>query len=159
MDPYQQFKENQKQGWAHFAPLETMTTPPAARLVKFAGVQKGDRVLDVACGTGVTSVTAARLGAKVTALDLTPQLLERARESPYRVAAFRRAGAFGEAAALAETVGQKDEATLLKSLSTVLDGLERLSRTDLNALEDDEAANLAKRLREAADRLGRRRRR
>jgi hypothetical protein len=41
----------------------------------------------------------------------------------------------------------------------VLGGLERLSHTDLNALEDDEAAVLARRLREAADRLGRRRRR
>lgn len=81
MDPYQQFKENQKQGWAYFAPLETMTTRPAARLVKYAGVKAGDRVLDVACGTGVTAVTAARLGAKVTGLDLTPQLLERAREN------------------------------------------------------------------------------
>jgi SAM-dependent methyltransferase len=39
------------------------------------------RVLDVACGTGVVAVTAARLGAIVTALDLTPQLLERAREN------------------------------------------------------------------------------
>jgi hypothetical protein len=75
------------------------------------------------------------------------------------LAAFRRAGALGEAAALAETVGQKDEAALLKTLSTVLDGLERLSRADLNALEDGEASILARRLREAADRLGRRRRR
>ena len=33
------------------------------------------------------------------------------------LAAFRRAGALGEAAALAETVGQKDEAALLKTLS------------------------------------------
>jgi SAM-dependent methyltransferase len=38
-------------------------------------------VLDVACGTGVVSVTAARLGARVTGLDLTPELLERAREN------------------------------------------------------------------------------
>jgi len=38
-------------------------------------------VLDVACGTGVVSVTAARLGARVTGLDLTPELLELAREN------------------------------------------------------------------------------
>jgi SAM-dependent methyltransferase len=50
-------------------------------LVKRAGVRSGQRVLDVCCGTGVVSVTAAGLGARVTALDLTPELLERAREN------------------------------------------------------------------------------
>jgi hypothetical protein len=74
------------------------------------------------------------------------------------LAAYRRAGAFAEAAALADTVGQSADAALLQTLATVLDGLERLGRTDLNALEDDEASILARRLREAADRLGRRRR-
>ena len=81
MDPLQQFKESQKQGWSHFAPLESITTVTAARLVKHAGIRPGQRVLDVACGTGVVAVTAARLGAKVTGLDLTPALLERAREN------------------------------------------------------------------------------
>jgi 2-polyprenyl-3-methyl-5-hydroxy-6-metoxy-1,4-benzoquinol methylase len=78
-DPFAQFKAMQRQGWAHFAPLETFTTPPAARLVSFAGIVAGTRVLDVACGTGVVAVTAARSGARVTALDLTPELLDRAR--------------------------------------------------------------------------------
>jgi SAM-dependent methyltransferase len=81
MDILTQFKEAQKQGWAHFAPLEAMTTGPAALLVKHARVRAGQRVLDVACGTGVVAVTAARLGARVTALDLTPELLARAREN------------------------------------------------------------------------------
>jgi SAM-dependent methyltransferase len=81
MDPFESFKAAQKQGWVHFAPLEAFTTPCAARLVKRAGVRSGQRVLDVACGTGVVSVTAARLGARVTGLDLTPELLERAREN------------------------------------------------------------------------------
>ena len=81
MDAFAQFKEAQKQGWAHFAPLEAHTTPQASRLVKHAGIQPGQRVLDVACGTGVVAVTAARLGARVTGLDLTPELLERAREN------------------------------------------------------------------------------
>jgi len=79
VDSFDAFKAAQKQGWAHFAPLEINTTRSAARLVKFAGVRPGQKVLDVACGTGVVSVTAARAGAKVTALDLTPELLERAR--------------------------------------------------------------------------------
>jgi SAM-dependent methyltransferase len=80
-DPIAKFKEAQRQGWAHFAPLEAVTTPTAARLVKFAGVRKGQRVLDVGCGTGVVSITAARASAKVTGIDLTPELLERAREN------------------------------------------------------------------------------
>jgi hypothetical protein len=75
------------------------------------------------------------------------------------LAAYRRAGAFSEAAVLAETVGQHGDAALLQTLATVLDGLDRLGRTDLNALEDGEASILSRRLREAADRLGRRRHR
>jgi SAM-dependent methyltransferase len=81
MDPFESFKAAQKQGWVHFAPFEAHTTPCAAELVKRATVRSGQRVLDVACGTGVVSVTAARLGARVTGLDLTPELLERAREN------------------------------------------------------------------------------
>jgi SAM-dependent methyltransferase len=81
MDVLDSFKAAQKEGWAHFAPLEANTTSSAARLVKRARIRSGQRVLDVACGTGVVSVTAARLGAHVTGLDLTPQLLERAREN------------------------------------------------------------------------------
>jgi SAM-dependent methyltransferase len=81
MDPFESFKAAQKQGWVHFAQYEVHTIPCAARLIKRAGVRAGQRLLDVACGTGVVSVTAARLGARVTGLDLTPELLERAREN------------------------------------------------------------------------------
>ncbi len=75
------FKEAQRQGWKHFAPLEALTTPAAARLVKFAGVRPGQDLLDVGCGTGVAAITAARTGARVCGVDLTPELLERAREN------------------------------------------------------------------------------
>lgn len=80
-DPFAKFKEIQREGWALFVPLATFTTPPAARLVGFANVQKGDKVLDVACGTGVVAITAARRGAQVKALDLSPVLLAEARKS------------------------------------------------------------------------------
>lgn len=80
-DPYAGFKAAQREGWALFAPLETLTTPPAAMLVSYAGIAAGERVLDVACGTGVVAVTAARRGAQVEALDLAPALLERARHN------------------------------------------------------------------------------
>jgi len=50
VDALDTFKAAQREGWAHFAPLEMMTTIPAARLVKFAGVRSGQRVLDVDAG-------------------------------------------------------------------------------------------------------------
>lgn len=75
MSSLDDFKAAQRKAWAHFAPLAAATTIPAARLVAHAGIGAGDRVLDVACGTGVVAVTAARRGARVTALDLTPELL------------------------------------------------------------------------------------
>lgn len=74
-DPFVQFKAMQREGWALFSPLASFTTPPAARLVEHAGVRKGQDVLDVACGTGVVAVTAARRGARVRGLDLSPVLL------------------------------------------------------------------------------------
>lgn len=81
MDPIEQFKEGAKQGWSTFAPLEMITGSVAPRLVRYAGVEQGKEVLDVGCGTGVVALTAARLGAKVTGVDLTPALLARAREN------------------------------------------------------------------------------
>jgi SAM-dependent methyltransferase len=47
--------------------------------VQAAGVSEGDAVLDVACGAGNATIPAARTGAKVTGLDITPELLEAAR--------------------------------------------------------------------------------
>ncbi|HMJ11043.1 MAG TPA: class I SAM-dependent methyltransferase, partial [Polyangiaceae bacterium] len=47
----------------------------------FAGIGTGAQVLDVACGTGVVALSAARRGAKVTGIDLTPELVARAKEN------------------------------------------------------------------------------
>jgi SAM-dependent methyltransferase len=77
-DPFKKFKEAQREAWSSFVPVEAWTTPPAGKLVKFAQVAPGQRVLDVACGTGVVAITAALKGAKVSGLDLTPVLVERA---------------------------------------------------------------------------------
>ncbi len=81
MDPIVQFKENQKAAWAGFAAMEALTGAVAPKLVKFARVAKGARVLDVGSGTGVVALTAARTGANVTGLDLTPELVAHANEN------------------------------------------------------------------------------
>jgi len=38
----------------------------------------GERVLDVACGTGAVAIEAAKRGAQVTGVDITPEMLEEA---------------------------------------------------------------------------------
>ena len=81
MDGLAQFKVNQKAAWANFAMLENLTGTAAPHLVRFAGIRSGQSVLDVACGTGVVALTAARAGANVQGLDLTPELVARAREN------------------------------------------------------------------------------
>ena len=52
------------------------------RLREATGVQSDDRVLDVGCGTGLTTREAARSATSGSALgvDLSPQMLDRARE-------------------------------------------------------------------------------
>lgn len=45
------------------------------RLIDALDIQPGQRVLDVAAGTGTSALPAARRGAMVTATDLTPELL------------------------------------------------------------------------------------
>lgn len=51
-----------------------------ARLVELAGVRPGEAVIDVATGSGNAALPAARAGATVTALDITPTLLQTASE-------------------------------------------------------------------------------
>jgi SAM-dependent methyltransferase len=53
-------------------------------LVEACQVRPGDRVLDVAAGTGNAAIPAAEAGASVVASDLTPELLEAGRRSAER---------------------------------------------------------------------------
>lgn len=81
--PMDEFKAKQRATWAagNFGEVATFTTQVAGHLVRFAGIRPGERVLDVGTGTGVVAITAARAGAKVDAIDLTPELLEQAKPS------------------------------------------------------------------------------
>lgn len=54
-------------------------SPLGEVLVRSAGVHRGHRVLDVATGTGNAALVAARRGAAVTGVDITPELLAAAR--------------------------------------------------------------------------------
>ena len=56
--------------------VETFLLPLGPRLVEACGIDSGMSVLDVAAGTGNASIPAAERGARVTASDLTPELLE-----------------------------------------------------------------------------------
>ena len=81
MNDFPELKEKAKKTWSDFASMENFTGVAAPKLVRFGGVSPHSRVLDVACGTGVVALTAARSGAKVTGADLTPELIARAREN------------------------------------------------------------------------------
>src|SRR3954453_6300296 len=60
--------------------VDTFLAPLGPRLVEACGITAGQRVLDVAAGTGNASIPAAERGARVTASDLTPELLEAGRD-------------------------------------------------------------------------------
>src|SRR5687767_208955 len=53
--------------------------PWSRDLIKRAQVWKGDKVLDVACGTGIVACRIAATGAAVTGIDTAADMLERAR--------------------------------------------------------------------------------
>ena len=77
--------------------VDTFLLPLGPRLVEACAIKPGDRVLDVAAGTGNASIPAARRGAQVVASDLTPELLEAGRaaagEARHRVGDRRRRAA------------------------------------------------------------------
>jgi demethylmenaquinone methyltransferase/2-methoxy-6-polyprenyl-1,4-benzoquinol methylase len=55
------------------------------RLTAEAVVRQGDRVLDACCGTGDLAVADVRAGGKVTGLDFSPRMLDRARRKSAEV--------------------------------------------------------------------------
>jgi SAM-dependent methyltransferase len=66
-------------GAADYERVAERFAPIHDELIEALEVKPGERVLDVATGTGGVALRAARLGAEVTGLDLAPALLEQAR--------------------------------------------------------------------------------
>lgn len=62
-----------------FGQIARAYAPGAREFVERLGLRKGDKVLDVACGTGNLTIPAAHLGAVMTGIDIAPGLLEQAR--------------------------------------------------------------------------------
>ncbi|MHB8660053.1 MAG: class I SAM-dependent methyltransferase [Solirubrobacteraceae bacterium] len=62
----------------NYAVVAQLIVEPALWLVEAAEITRGMDVLDVATGTGNVAIPAAKRGASVVAIDLTPELLEQA---------------------------------------------------------------------------------
>jgi SAM-dependent methyltransferase len=78
-----ELKARHRKMWAsgdYAVMVTTWLLPLGPRLVEACGIEAGARVLDVAAGTGNASLPAAQRGARVTASDLTPELLEAGRQ-------------------------------------------------------------------------------
>ena len=81
-DPDRQIKAAARQAWAlgdyhRFAKTTVWELGPV--LVEACGISPGQRVLDVAAGTGNTAIRAAQARAEVVASDLTPENFEAGR--------------------------------------------------------------------------------
>jgi ubiquinone/menaquinone biosynthesis C-methylase UbiE len=75
--------EMQQRVWSEgdFSLIGNLVVLAAENVVEAANVRAGERVLDVACGSGNTAIAAARrTWGPVTGLDYVPALLERGRE-------------------------------------------------------------------------------
>ena len=74
-------KGRQRQTWASgdYHRIASLIVPVSERLCDTADLRAGERVLDVATGSGNTAIAAARRLCAVTGMDYVPALLERAR--------------------------------------------------------------------------------
>jgi ubiquinone/menaquinone biosynthesis C-methylase UbiE len=64
-----------------FAEAPEIKDEAALQLVtKFAGLTSDDDVLDVACGPGILACACAKIARRVTGIDITPAMIERAKE-------------------------------------------------------------------------------
>jgi ubiquinone/menaquinone biosynthesis C-methylase UbiE len=79
---FAQLKSNLKSIWmaGDFGQIANYAAHAGVEFIARTPIKNGDRVLDVACGTGNVSLPAARAGAAVTGVDIAPNLLEQARK-------------------------------------------------------------------------------
>lgn len=75
-------KQRQQQVWSKgdFSLVAIPLVVISENLCEAADLRAGQRVLDVACGSGNTAIAAARRNTTVTGIDYVPALLDRARE-------------------------------------------------------------------------------
>ena len=81
-NPDSELKKKHRAMWAsgdYPAMVETFLLPLGPRLVAACEIGPGQKVLDVASGTGNAAIPAAKTGADVVASDLTPELFEAGR--------------------------------------------------------------------------------
>ena len=64
----------------HYEQMAVELEPVAEHIVSLAHVQRGERVVDLATGTGNAALLAAGAGAVVTGLDTAPRLIDVARD-------------------------------------------------------------------------------
>jgi SAM-dependent methyltransferase len=81
MQPLNELKQKHRATWASgdYDQIARGIQAVADHVVRSARIRAGEKVLDVACGTGNTALMARARGAHVTGLDLTPELLAVAR--------------------------------------------------------------------------------
>jgi SAM-dependent methyltransferase len=79
---YEAIKDRQRSMWGagDYGAVGTRLVVMGEQLCDSADIRAGERVLDVACGHGITSLAAARRFAEVTGIDYVPALVERGRE-------------------------------------------------------------------------------
>ena len=78
---YAAIKGRQRQTWASgdYQVIAAIIVPVSERLCDAVDLRAGERVLDVATGSGNTAIAAARRLCEVTGVDYVPALLERGR--------------------------------------------------------------------------------
>jgi len=90
-----------------FLPIARSFAPGAEEFIARLALRPGESVLDVACGTGNLAIPAARAGARVTGIDIAPNLIAEAQLEARRVGCVI-AFEVGDAEALPYGDGQFD---------------------------------------------------